>query len=54
MPYQDVKVLNIKNMEIKGQDGIVQVYTVQDPFPFQDRSWGESQGFVGRGKGFIA
>jgi len=55
MPYQDVKILDFKNMEVKGNFNInmMYCYIMENPNSFQARSWGESEGFVCGSKGLI-
>jgi len=41
MPYQDAKILNVKDMEVESHYGIIVMDcgVVQNSMSFQDRSW---------------
>jgi hypothetical protein len=37
MPYHDIKILNVKDMEIKGHDDIMMMYVVLSKIPHSFR-----------------
>jgi hypothetical protein len=55
MPYQDVKILDFKDMEIKGQLSIPKVYNyiVENPKPLLASSWTRPKGLNCLSHGFF-
>ena len=55
MPYHDVKILNVKDMEIEGHFNVTMMYcyVVENLESFQDRPWGSPKGLDCWSTGFV-